>query len=277
MRASRDFGSVIMLPAFDGVQRRLASGFLYTKDDPPDLDNVWGLFGRPPGLPETPDLKLVDLIPPRGIASVACLCLFSEAALSTLDAGKAAASLLLGIRQRRIRAELCHEARTRLTATNRRSPIGRTHRRPSAPLDGPQGAARTRPNTVPAALCRNRRRTRSVAGPAMGTCSPARDLVRPPARKGSGPGSATAQWKAPSLAATDRHSRHPRKPGHLIILRRPDPERLDPLGQAYIVLGSAEGDVRRLDIKWNPKQLQIEVRGRLPVGLPASFVESEII
>jgi hypothetical protein len=29
---------------------------------------VWGFFGWPPGLPETPGLKLVDLIPPRGIA-----------------------------------------------------------------------------------------------------------------------------------------------------------------------------------------------------------------
>jgi hypothetical protein len=38
---------------------------------------VWGLFGRPPGLPETPGLKLVHLKPPRGIASVRQFdCLF---------------------------------------------------------------------------------------------------------------------------------------------------------------------------------------------------------
>jgi hypothetical protein len=28
---------------------------------------VLGLLGRPPGLPETPGLKLVDRLPPRGI------------------------------------------------------------------------------------------------------------------------------------------------------------------------------------------------------------------
>ena len=34
---------------------------------------VRGLFGRPPGLPETPGLKLVDRIPPRDIASTRLL------------------------------------------------------------------------------------------------------------------------------------------------------------------------------------------------------------
>jgi hypothetical protein len=38
---------------------------------------VSGLFGRPPGLPETPGLKLVERSPPRGIASVRLFgCLF---------------------------------------------------------------------------------------------------------------------------------------------------------------------------------------------------------
>ena len=60
----------------EGVQCELASGLPYAKMILL-TSIVWGVFGRPPGFPETPGLKLVDRIPPRGIASVRLLdCLF---------------------------------------------------------------------------------------------------------------------------------------------------------------------------------------------------------
>ena len=64
-----------------GVNRRAAS---FTSATIVLASIVSGRFGRPPGLPETPGLKLVDRSPPRAIASLRLFyCLFIDRCVHT--------------------------------------------------------------------------------------------------------------------------------------------------------------------------------------------------